>query len=1094
MTRIQTIQAAANAAGIRTTLVDDVLTLEHCPACGGGPTSLKVLESGGLGSARECACTPAASAAAIALLEAAPPSAAPPAAVDPWDEPDDAPATDPNYTVTVSPGPKNNANGRRVQLDSNAPVASLQVFLNSCPSSAEAWWSWLTWSSDHRTAADWQRAVAIVADLDYIADGWHGPATVQKWGEHQIAPPDAAASFRAAVATGTMPGNLWHSTPRGTRVIAVLATPCTDAAAYRLASQGFAQQLDHWLRAQRLNADRGAHVVGYEADHNHDLARYMFTPRSLVGGIQRDAHVELLSTAPADLGVLAASAPTPPAKPVAVAHPRPSAAAASRFEDAAARYNLDRGQPWGRPGSTNCPVCCNPGGCKCFGALKDSDSSRWACFNTDHPRECGHPGPSNTCFVGDALDIDAYLSHATPAEYLRSEGYLTAGGALTTMPPPSDDVPPPGDADCPPEFRPVPRLSLAPAAAPDPSGDADATAEPPPANVTPLHPATPPLGGEPPVIRIGTDEERVNDEAVAALCTDPRVFQRSHCLVKVIRGITSVSGCQRSPDALTITGIPQPQLREMLAACATWAKYEKAAGVKTGAKAANGAVHDDAAPDSLPKWRKTHPPTWTVQAVGSRGRWEGIRPLEAVLEWPIIRRDGTLLADPGYDDRTGLYYEPSGPVDAVPQIPTDEELHDALAALRETVCDFPFEVEAGFSAWLAALLTPLARYSFDGPSPLFFAEANTRGSGKSLLWETISILLTGRKMAGMPYTDDDEEMGKQITSSAIAGDSLIFIDNISGNFGGSNMDRALTLSSWKARILGHSENTPEIPLHAVWYGTGNNPTLCGDIDRRMAVCRLNSPLEHPEDREGFKHYPLLPWVHAERHRILAAALTILRAYAVCGSPRGKGKLWGSYEGWSRTVKCCIEWLGLPAPLKPASAGLASSDIEELGAFLAAWDMFDHSHTGLTAPQFLDHLEAARKDAEAAHQPLEAVLGICVEALGGPKAKTSSKSMGHRIRKWRGRVHGSPGKCFRECSHKAQGGVLLWRVAGAAEAVSGEQPAPEPLQRPLFDVAGGSAQAPSDGAQSSAAADQGCVVPNSAAPTDLGRPMREPGED
>jgi hypothetical protein len=44
-----------------------------------------------------------------------------------------------------------------------------------------------------------------------------------------------------------------------------------------------------------------------------------------------------------------------------------------------------------------------------------------------------------------------------------------------------------------------------------------------------------------------------------------------------------------------------------------------------------------------------------VAAVHARGIWDGIRHLEAVINFPVLRPDGTVLDRPGYDAGTGLY-------------------------------------------------------------------------------------------------------------------------------------------------------------------------------------------------------------------------------------------------------------------------------------------------------------------------------------------------------------------------------------------------------------------------------------------------------
>src|SRR5207247_1626873 len=109
-----------------------------------------------------------------------------------------------------------------------------------------------------------------------------------------------------------------------------------------------------------------------------------------------------------------------------------------------------------------------------------------------------------------------------------------------------------------------------------------------------------------------------------------------------------------------------------------------------------------------------------------------------------LRPDGTVLQEPGYDSRTGLFYEPVGPRIFVPTSPTLEDALEARDVLLEVVADFPFAKPAHRAAWLALLLTPLARHVFSGPTPSFLIDANVRASGKSLLADVVSWIVSGR--------------------------------------------------------------------------------------------------------------------------------------------------------------------------------------------------------------------------------------------------------------------------------------------------------------------------------------------------------------
>src|SRR5262249_3821214 len=185
-------------------------------------------------------------------------------------------------------------------------------------------------------------------------------------------------------------------------------------------------------------------------------------------------------------------------------------------------------------------------------------------------------------------------------------------------------------------------------------------------------------------------------------------------------------------------------------------------------------------------------------------------------------------------------YEPLAVYPPVPRAPSPADALAARDVLYEIVDDFPFAADEDKAVWLAAVLTSLGRPAVDGPCPLFLFDANAPGTGKTMLVDTISLIVTGREMSRTAFPETDEELRKRITSVALAGDRLMLFDNIASTFGGPSLDAALTGTTWRDRILGRSEMTTEMPLYTVWHATGNNVALGGDICRRVVPCRLET--------------------------------------------------------------------------------------------------------------------------------------------------------------------------------------------------------------------------------------------------------------
>jgi hypothetical protein len=505
-------------------------------------------------------------------------------------------------------------------------------------------------------------------------------------------------------------------------------------------------------------------------------------------------------------------------------------------------------------------------------------------------------------------------------------------------------------------------------------------------------------GDDRPKIVITTEEHQVNAEAVQALASDQTIYQRGGQLVRVVRDTSPAANGIRRPHAPRIDPLPQPILRERLAEAAQWI---------TQKQTDNGVIDVPA-----------RPPAWSVSAVHARGEWQGIRHLEAVVDYPILRPDGSILYTPGYDPATGLLLEPTGPIPTTIERPSRADAVAARDMLLDLVTDFPFAYEIHKAGWCAGLLTPIARFAFTGPAPLFLCDSNVRGAGKGLLLNAIAKIVTGQVFTVATYTTDNDELRKRITSLAQEADRLVLFDNLDGNFGGPVLDAALTATSWKDRLLG-GNRTVSAPMYMTWYATGNNVVMSADTWRRVCHIRLESPEEHPEERGDFHQPNLLDWVGEHRQELLAAALTILRGYVVAGRPDMKLPAWGSYEGWSALVRAAVVWVGLPDPGKTRVKlqDTADSSAQFMIVILDGLERMDPQRQGVTAAYVIETI----KNEPFTYDDLRAA----VEGLVG---KLESQKLGYTLRSFRRRMFAGRYLDHAGKDHSA----IRWAVYPAAE--------------------------------------------------------------
>jgi hypothetical protein len=187
--------------------------------------------------------------------------------------------------------------------------------------------------------------------------------------------------------------------------------------------------------------------------------------------------------------------------------------------------------------------------------------------------------------------------------------------------------------------------------------------------------------------------------------------------------------------------------------------------------------------------------------------------------------------------------------------------------------------------------------------------------------------------------------------------------------------------------LGNERHAPDAPADG----------LVRDRQQRAAArrhaaprtpARLESSLERPTERSGFRHDPIIPWVRQERFRLLRAALTVLRAHVVNGMPGTKGlPALGSYEAWSAAIRAPLVWLGEadPALTQRELAASADSELALLAELIDGWEEMDPAGEGFLIRELLQKLEL---NPRLFHVLRSAIEELCPTKGGKPPTSTA----------------------------------------------------------------------------------------------------------
>lgn len=477
-----------------------------------------------------------------------------------------------------------------------------------------------------------------------------------------------------------------------------------------------------------------------------------------------------------------------------------------------------------------------------------------------------------------------------------------------------------------------------------------------------------------PTIRIVEGElPRMVSELESAFLAAPNhggLYQRGGHIVRVIRLESAERGViQRAAGSPVIREVPALALAELATESAQFIKYN--------------ARSDD--------WRARDCPRLVADTYAAReGSWK-LRPLMGVLDAPTLRADGSILQAAGYDADTGLLLLHEHPVPIL-ESPTKQDARDALAALQAPLDGFPFDGDPSFSVVIAAILTACIRHAIPS-APMFLFDAPTAGTGKSLLVDVISRIATGLPASSMSQAASSEEDAKRLLAVLMEGIPLICIDNAERPLEGDALSSILTQPYYRGRVLG-ANVTASVPTSATFLATGNNISVKGDLTRRVLICRLDAGIEYPEDREFGGDLKLE--VLSKRLNLVGAALTILRAYIVAGSPNQGLKPYGGFEQWSAWIRNSLVWLGAADPCESRHSVRVGDEVaRQLGALLSAWEeKFGKQAFTISA---------------AFREPGEELFEAAIDITPEPKGGFNSRKLGRWIRRYDRRI--VDGRCF-----------------------------------------------------------------------------------
>jgi len=493
------------------------------------------------------------------------------------------------------------------------------------------------------------------------------------------------------------------------------------------------------------------------------------------------------------------------------------------------------------------------------------------------------------------------------------------------------------------------------------------------------------------------DQTSIALDALADVNDPPFVFHRSRELVRVAYDETG------SPAIIPIN---ISALRGILERCASF--------VMMGKKG-----------EQIP----VPPPLTVVQDLANLPEWNSIYPIAGIVESPIIRSDGSIVTEKGYDRETRLFYAPAENfiLPEIPNKPSKEDIKKSIGLLKEIFVDFPFVDEASRINTIAALMGAVLRPIIPGSVPLALIDKPQAGTGASLIADVIGKIVTGRSASMMPAPEDDAAWRKMITSSIAKGRIVAIIDNVESKLYTPSLAVVLTCTVWEDRLLGKNEMIT-LPNRNVWIATGNNIQLGGDLPRRCFWVRMDAGCAKPwqERDQPFKHPDLTDWVTENRGEILKSIMILARAWILAKKPKPlRCQKIGGFESWRDTIGGILEHAGEYDFLENQEQMYleADTDTPAWEAFFEKWVDIWKINTDITVAdieerlskeqdkqqvgpegRLYDHLPDVLADAYAGKKNFNRVLGKSLSKLNQRVYTNGLKiikgSVAHHATQWR----------------------------------------------------------------------------------------------
>jgi len=190
--------------------------------------------------------------------------------------------------------------------------------------------------------------------------------------------------------------------------------------------------------------------------------------------------------------------------------------------------------------------------------------------------------------------------------------------------------------------------------------------------------------------------------------------------------------------------------------------------------------------------------------------------------------------------------------------------------------------------------------------------------------------------------------------------------------------------------------TISVSTRTLILSSGNNVGPVRDMTRRCLSIHLAPQCENPACR-SFTRPHLVRDLLKDRGRFVSAALTLVRAWVVAGSPMAPCRALAGYGAWSDFCRQPLLWLGMDDPIEGLLEVMAEDpERATLISFMDAW-MGAFGKTGAMVRDAVNRVAAGGQR--------EAELQDVLEEIANDRGSVNPRKLGWWIKKHVGHIAG-----------------------------------------------------------------------------------------